>query len=83
MRGLYLELKKIIGDKGDINFIPHLTLGRVNKDLSAQESANIIKDLTNVSKKMNVNEIAFEVSEIKLVESEDGKYSFLLDINSD
>jgi len=51
--------------------------------LSAQESANIIKDLTNVSKKMNVNEIAFEVSEIKLVESEDGKYSFLLDINSD
>ncbi|HQC39430.1 MAG TPA: 2'-5' RNA ligase family protein [Candidatus Dojkabacteria bacterium] len=83
MRVLYLELKKIIGDKGDINFIPHLTLGRVNKDLSAQESANIIKDLTNVSKKMNVNEIAFEVSEIKLVESEDGKYSFLLDVNSD
>jgi len=72
----------LIGDKGDINFIPHLTLGRVNKDLSVQESANIIKDLNNVSKMMNVSEIAFEVSEIKLVKSEDENYSFLLEIKS-
>lgn len=82
MRELYLKLKNLIGDKGDINFIPHLTLGRVNKDLSVQESANIIKDLNNVSKMMNVSEIAFEVSEIKLVKSEDEKYSFLLEIKS-
>ena len=57
MRELYLQLKQISGEKSDINFIPHLTLGRVNKDLSGQESANIIKDLAIVSKKMDVNKI--------------------------
>lgn len=82
MRELYLQLKQISGEKSDINFIPHLTLGRVNKDLSGQESANIIKDLANVSKKMDVNKISFEVSEINLVKSEDDNYFIQLNITS-
>lgn len=82
MRELYLQLKQLLNEKSDINFIPHLTLGRVNKDLSGQESANIIKDLANVSKKMNVNKISFEVSEINLVKAEDDNYIIQMSITA-
>jgi len=82
MRELYLQLKQLLNEKSDINFIPHLTLGRVNKDLSGQESANIIKDLANVSKKMNVNKISFEVSVINLVKAENDNYIIQMSVTA-
>lgn len=75
MRQLYLELKKLTGTKEDVNFIPHLTLGRINKDLSTQEYMNIVKDLSVVTKNLKVNEIEFEVQNIELVKSENGLYT--------
>lgn len=75
MRKLYLELRKITGAKEDMNFLPHLTLGRVNKDLTTQEYMNIVKDLTVVTKQLKVSEIEFEVGNIDLVKSENGLYT--------
>lgn len=82
MREIYLQLKQILKNKEDVNFIPHLTLGRVNKDLTQQESINIAKDLSNVSKRMGVNKISFEVSGIDLVKSEDGEYQVQMSITA-
>lgn len=81
MRQLHLELRNITGTKEDTNFIPHLTLGRINKDLSTQEYMNIAKDLSVVTKKLKVNKIEFEVQSIDLVKSEEGLYSIQVSIN--
>lgn len=80
MRQLYFELKKLTGTKEDVNFIPHLTLGRINKDLSTQEYMNIVKDLSVVTKQLKVNKIEFEVESIDLVKSEEGLYSVQVSI---
>ncbi|HHX99230.1 TPA: hypothetical protein GX533_00905 [Candidatus Dojkabacteria bacterium] len=82
MRGLYLTLKKLLKSKQDINFIPHLTLGRVNKDVSQQEYLNIVKDLNVLTKKLKVSDISFSVDSIDLVKSQDGKYSVEMSISS-
>ncbi len=80
IRQLYLELKKITGAKEDINFIPHLTLGRINKDLSTQEYMNVVKDLSVVTKQLRIEEIQFEVATIALIKSEDGVYTLQMSI---
>ena len=80
MRQLYLELRKLTGAKEDVNFIPHLTLGRINKDLSTQEYMNIVKDLSVVTKKLKVNKIEFEVDKIELIKSEDGLYTVQMSV---
>ena len=80
MREIYLQLKHLLKNKTDVHFLPHLTLGRVNKDLTQQESINIAKDLVNVSKRTNVNKISFEVQSIDLVKSEDGVYTVQMSI---
>ena len=82
MREIYLQLKHLLKNKTDVHFLPHLTLGRVNKDLTQQESINIAKDLVNVSKRTNVNKISFEVQSIDLVKSEDGVYTVQMSITS-
>jgi len=82
MREIYLQLKHLLKNKEDVNFIPHLTLGRVNKDLTQQESMNIVKDLSNISKKMSVNKISFEVNKIDLVQSKDGEYEIQMSITN-
>lgn len=83
MRKLYLELKDLLNFKDDINFIPHLTLGRVNKDLSPQEYSNIVKDLSIVSRQVKIKGITLQVNRVDLVRSENGDYTidFTLDSN--
>ncbi len=81
IRELYLQLREITGAKEDINFIPHMTLGRVNKDLTTQEYMNIVKDLNVVTKQLKVNKIEFEVKSIDLVKSEDGLYTVEVSIS--
>lgn len=82
IRQLYLELKKLTGTKEDINFIPHLTLGRINKDLSTQEYMNVLKDLSTVTKQLKVNKIEFEVGGIDLIKSEDGLHTVQMSIKA-
>ena len=81
LRDILLEVRGIVkGD--DINkFVPHLTIGRVSKDLSEQEYRNIVKDISNISKKLNIEEISFEVSELYLVKSREGVYKILMRFN--
>jgi 2'-5' RNA ligase len=81
MRKLYLELRNLLNLQEDSNFIPHLTLGRVSKELTDQEYANICRDLSVVTGKLDINKIQFFVNELKLVKSEDGEYQVLMNFS--
>jgi replicative DNA helicase len=56
---MYLDLRKLLGKSDDTNFVPHLVLGRVSKDLSNQEYMNISRDLSRVAKELNVSKLTF------------------------
>lgn len=78
MRELFLELRNVLNIKDDTNFLPHLTLGRVSKELTDQEYTNICRDLNVVTKKLDIDKIGFFVNELKLVKSQDGEYQALI-----
>jgi 2'-5' RNA ligase len=78
MRKLFLELRNTLYLQDDSNFLPHLTLGRVSKELSDQEYSNICRDLGVVTKRLNIEKIQFFVNELKLVKSTDGDYKVLM-----
>ena len=58
-------------------FIPHVTLGRVNKVVSDEEYKNLSLDVRNVNKDLKVNDIRFDVKEIHLIESSEGSISVI------
>lgn len=68
--------------KGDIrganSFTPHLTLGRVSKELTEEEFKNLSKDLDMMSKNMNIEDINFDVNEIFLIKSKDNGYDIVM-----
>ena len=75
------EMRKIIEQldfKGDIrgsnSFIPHLTLGRVSKDITEEEFKNLTKDLDMVSESLDMGCIKFLVKEIFLIKTNKGAY---------
>jgi 2'-5' RNA ligase len=78
MRQLYLQLRNILHLQDNGNFIPHLTLGRVSKELTDQEHSNVCRDLEIVTKKLDIKEVQFFVNELKLIESKDGQYQVLM-----
>ena len=63
--------------RGANNFIPHLTLGRVSKELSEEEYRNLSKDLEMVSKILDIQDIVFEVKEIYLIKSNNQNYDIV------
>lgn len=69
MRKIYFELRKVLKMKDQGNFIPHLVLGRVSKDLTDQEYMNISRDLYRVAKPLNIKDIHFYVNSLKLLRS--------------
>jgi 2'-5' RNA ligase len=78
MRELFLELRNTLHLQDDSNFLPHLTLGRVSKELTDQEYSNICRDLGVVTKKLDIDEIQFFVNELKLVKSTEEGYQVLM-----
>lgn len=82
MRKMCLMLRSLLGLNKDVNFIPHLTLGRVNKDLTPQEYSNVVKDLSVISKKIKHREISFVVNSIDMIKVEGGAYQILFSVNS-
>ena len=68
--------------KGDIrganSFTPHLTLGRVSKELTEEEYKNLSKDLDMMSKSIDIENISFEVNEIFLIKSKDNGYDIVM-----
>ncbi|NLZ24299.1 hypothetical protein GX888_00925 [Candidatus Dojkabacteria bacterium] len=76
LRELLLKLRKQLGQKDTSLFVPHLTLGRLSKEVSIQEYRNIVKDMSNMSKRLDISDIHFTAKELYLIESKDGVYSF-------
>lgn len=71
-----------LDSKGDIrgsnSFVPHLTLGRVSKELSDEEYRNLSKDLDMVSRNISIEDISFDVKEIFLIKSKDNTYDIAM-----
>jgi 2'-5' RNA ligase len=78
MRELFFKLRNILNLQDDSNFLPHLTLGRVSKELTDQEYSNICRDLSVVTKKLDINKIQFFVNELRLVKSTEEGYQVLM-----
>lgn len=74
MRELYHQIGMVIKNKDYATFVPHLSIGRVSKDLSEEEYRNLLKDIHNISKVLNVKDISFTVTALYLVKSKDGNY---------
>ena len=80
MRTTLLDMRKVLKLKDEGNFVPHLTLGRVSKDLSNEEYSNLCKDLTIVAKGLDIGKIEFYVNDIKLIKSSEDNYSVLMNL---
>ncbi len=83
------EMRRIteqLDSKGDIrganSFTPHLTLGRVSKELTEEEFKNLSKDLEMMSKGLGIENIAFEVSEIFLIKSTESGYDIVMNCSA-
>lgn len=80
MRDILYELRKRLGIKDQGNFIPHLVLGRVSEDLSNQEYANISKDLYRSAKDLDIKQIEFYVSGVKLMKHSSTGFEILFEL---
>jgi 2'-5' RNA ligase len=78
LRAMLLDLRKNLKGKDRFLFVPHLTIGRVSKDLSMEEYRNLVKDIHNVTKGLKVKDIKFRVDSLYLVKSDEGNYSLLM-----
>ena len=78
LRELLHQVRSTLRGSDSSTFVPHLTIGRVSKDLSEEEYRNLIKDIQNISKTLNIEEITFTVSEIFLIRNSNGNYSTLI-----
>lgn len=74
IRELYHQIGQIIKNKDFTTFVPHLTIGRVSKDLSEEEYRNLLRDIYNISKNLDVENISFVVNSFYIVKSKDGNY---------
>lgn len=75
LRELLLKVRKTLGGDDVSMFVPHLTIGRINKDLSDEERRNVIKDIGNISGKLDTGKIKFRVNAMYYIESKYGAYS--------
>jgi 2'-5' RNA ligase len=78
IRRLYHSIEKSIKNFDSSTFVPHLTIGRVSKDLSEEEYRNLVRDIQNISKSLSVKDISFKVTEVYLIKSKDGIYTPLI-----
>ena len=70
LRDIVFSLRGRFKTKDISQFIPHISIGRVNKDLTAQEYTNLLTDIRNINKKLKIKDIKFEANEIFLVKRE-------------
>jgi 2'-5' RNA ligase len=79
LRDLLLEVRKQLVQKDVSMFVPHLTLGRISKDLSSQEYRNVVRDISNMSRKINIQDISLTIQQMYLIQSVNGVYSFKME----
>ena len=77
LRELRYKMLKNLKIKDNVQFVPHIALGRINKDLSRQEKSNILKDIENVFEHGSTTETEFFLKEIELVKIQEGDYEVL------
>lgn len=77
LRELRYEMLNTLKIKDNVQFIPHIAVGRINKDLSSQETSNILRDIENISADLIKKESVLRVGEIDLVKVEEGNYEIL------
>lgn len=82
LRELLHVVRKEIPGKDSSTFVPHLTIGRVSKDLSEEEYRNLVKDIHNISNSLKIEEISFTVNEMYLVKSRQGDYSLVMKLDA-
>jgi len=73
LRGELLKVKRFVGLKREQIFIPHITLGRVNKDLTDEEFRNLSSQL-DVFNKENEIDISFNANKPVFLESDLNEY---------
>jgi len=67
LRDLVLELRQILRINDSNLFIPHLTLGRVSKELTEQEYKNLLIGVREINKLLHINNICIDIKEINLL----------------
>lgn len=77
LRDLVFTLRNTFNLRDTAVYIPHLSLGRVSKDLTNEEQRNIQSDLRNITPALNLSEIIFDSTNLYLVESTDGDYKLV------
>jgi 2'-5' RNA ligase len=77
LRDLRYKMAKNLKIKDNVQFIPHIALGRINKDLTNQEYSNILKDLENISDKLSRDKIDFNINRVSLIKVEGENYEIL------
>ncbi|MCA9374925.1 2'-5' RNA ligase family protein [Candidatus Dojkabacteria bacterium] len=70
LREMVYQLDESLGFERTQTFMPHMTLGRVAKDLSDEEFHNLGQNFNEISKRFLAQEIKFFVNSIYLVESD-------------
>lgn len=70
LREIVLDLRERLKISDSNLFIPHVTLGRISKELSEQEFRNLKMDVRKMNKSLKVDEIEFEVDRISLIRSD-------------
>lgn len=79
LRNLVYELTPKLGLKRDYMFIPHLTLGRVGKDLTNEEFKNLNESIFQLNNRLKkeLHEISFQADSLQLIKSTNGVYELL------
>ena len=82
MRSITEQLDPQGNIRGANSFIPHLTLGRVSKELTDEESSNLLRDIGRVSSQVDIKNIVFDVKEVFLLKSKDGVYEIVMNCSA-
>ena len=82
MRAITQQLDPQGNIRGANSFIPHLTLGRVSKELTDEESSNLLRDIGRVSSQVGIEDISFDVKEIFLLKSKNEVYEIVMNCSA-
>lgn len=77
LRKLRYRMLNTLRIKDNVQFVPHIAIGRINKDISRQEYSNILRDIDNVSDGLKDKRVTFNIDEIALVRVEGDDYEIL------
>jgi len=77
LRDLLFDLRKKLKHQDRGRYVPHLTLGRVSKDLLPQESSNIRRDLKTINKEMSLEKLGISADRLRFVEGGEEEFKML------